>query len=170
MSLCPPWTSYAVDEDDCTFLMLNTSTSRLTKRGFQKWILTCYILELQREPLRAKCLLLENREWWLWFIPHSWRACCTASHLTSLILDGSWLVLSSEFVVKKRGFLWRCVPAALVHAWRFFLHHTPQSKIKQRHRRRSVRVFSHEVMWQREFVPTISRKRALASIKFTHML
>lgn len=103
LSYCPLWDIICwVYEQDFMFPMLKASTSCLTKRGFHKWILTCYILELQRELLRAECLLLENREWWLlWLIPRSWRARCTQSHMTWLILDGSWLLLSSWLLAVK---------------------------------------------------------------------
>lgn len=91
--------------------LLNTSTSWCTKTGFHKWILTCYILELQRGPLSTECLLLENREWWLLqFLPHSWRGCWTPSHLTAMMACTELWVLA----VKKRGFLWRCVLATRV--------------------------------------------------------
>lgn len=87
----------------------------------------------------------------------------------------SWLAPSTElhFILavekkKREVCLWRCALATRVHICRFLLRNSPQSKVKQSHRRRSVRVFSHEVIWQREFVPAISRKRVLAAIKFTH--
>lgn len=98
----------------------NTSTGCFTKRGFHKWILTCYILELQREPLRGECLLLENRErWLLQFLPHSWRGCRTPCHLTWMISAGSWLVHSCD---KEMFFFYDGVCACHACAWvfRFF--------------------------------------------------
>lgn len=71
-----------------------------TKMGFHKWISTCYILDLQREPLRDNYLLLENREWWLLGLePHSWGACCTLSHLTNLIPPGAGSPRAPSFIL-----------------------------------------------------------------------
>lgn len=77
-----------------------------TKKGFHKWILTCYILELQREPLRAESLLLENRG--------VMTSPALASFMKTLLdsmssdLDGfSWWLACTELLVftcKKRGF------------------------------------------------------------------
>lgn len=126
---------------------------RVTKRAIESWEFATWKQGVMTSPVLAsfmKTLLdsmssdLNGFSWWL--------AC------TEL-----WVL-----AVKREVFLWRCVPATHVHVWKFVLRHSPLSKIKQRHRRRSVRVFSHEVMWQREFVPVISRKRALAAIIFTH--
>lgn len=155
---------------------LSTSTGCFTKTRFHTWILPCYIWELQKEPLRAEHVLLENREWWfLQFLPHSGRGRWTPRHLTSMITHQNCLLHSSQlwWKYKKKVFSFRggvCLPYVCACVG-FSCAISRKSKIKQKHRRGGfVRVLCREVMWQSEFVPEISRKRALAAIISTHML
>lgn len=106
------WILGFMEEAACSQL-LNTVTVWFTKSSFHKGILTCCILDWQRQPLRVESLLLEDREWWLfWFLPHSSRGYPTPSHLTLLISVDIGLVQS--FSLEKLRFSCGGVPGTRV--------------------------------------------------------
>lgn len=106
------WILGFMEEAACSQL-LSTVTVWFTKSSFHKGILTCCILDWQRQPLRVESLLLEDREWWLfWFLPHSSRGYPTPSHLTLLISVDIGLVQS--FSLEKLRFSCGGVPGTRV--------------------------------------------------------
>lgn len=106
------WILGFMEEAACSQL-LNTVTVWFTKSSFHKGILTCCLLDWQRQPLRVESLLLEDREWWLfWFLPHSSRGYPTPSHLTLLISVDIGLVQS--FSLEKLRFSCGGVPGTRV--------------------------------------------------------
>lgn len=106
------WILGFMEEAGCSQL-LNTVTVWFTKSSFHKGILTCCLLDWQRQPLRVESLLLEDREWWLfWFLPHSSRGYPTPSHLTLLISVDIGLVQS--FSLEKLRFSCGGVPGTRV--------------------------------------------------------
>lgn len=106
------WILGFMEEAACSQL-LNTVTVWFTKSSFHKGILTCCILDWQRQPLRVECLLLEDGEWWLfWVLPHSSRGYPTPSHLTLLISVDTGLVQS--FSLEKLRFSCGGVPGTRV--------------------------------------------------------
>lgn len=82
--------------------------------------------------------------------------------LTMRISDYSWLAQSSELYQSSKKSI-----SVEVYSWGFCRANAHKVKWSTGG---VLWAFSHEVMWPREFVPAISRKRDLAAITFSHML